>query len=494
MGTRVDKLSPLRHPVTIVARGRVAAAALSMAAILVGCSGGSASSPSLGPTQAVTSSPTTGLTATHAPSATPTSEDRIFTFDDGALTIIAPAGALAPGVDLVATALGPDDRPTELADVEFRGTFYRLEPDGLTFPEPIMVIRRVALADIGVAAPDAPLPIVTLALRTTDGSWSWLANQAFMSDGEYLYLSGEATHTSQVLGFGGSNRVELNGWALDDDGVAGIDLVADGVAVGRAFKGRWSVSAPIDAPAPPTINVATNPYVVSRELIERYEELFPQQFSEPFTHTGVLAGNVQVSNTPNWAELPADQRAGAFPSATQGFECAAPGPFNALASFEVSGLGAGSQLWNQLNLGEPSTTAMIPFQVSCSEPLPEVEIGAACVITVHTERGTYISYLRGLLELLVGSDGPALTGVEVTIEGANDDGPAIAEQLANNAWEFIGGLHGAGKKKLTQVLLHFSDGQTKDITADVVALIGGATLDVPFPAEPTFGTCPPGAL
>lgn len=377
--------------------------------------------------------------------------------------------------------------------MEFRGTFYRLEPDGLSFPEPITIIRRVALADIGVDTPGAPLPIVTLALRTTDGTWNWLANQAFLSDGEYLYLSGEATHSSQVLGFSGSNRVELAGWALDDDGVAGIDLLADGVAVGRAFHGRWSVSAPIDAPAPPTVNVA-NPYFVSGRLVERYQELFPQQFSEPFTHTGVLAGDAQVSNTPNWAELTADQRAAAFPSAVQGFQCTAPGHFNALAGFEVSDLGAGSPLWDQLNLDEPSTTAMIPFRVSCIEPLPEVEIGAVCVITVHTERGTYVSYLRGLLELLVGAGGPSLTGVEVTIEGANDDAPAIAKQLANNAWEFIGGLRGAGKKKLTQALLHFSDGQTKDITAEIVALIGGATLDVPFPAEPTFGTCPAGAL
>jgi hypothetical protein len=420
--------------------------------------------------------------------------ERVFSFDDGALTILAPPGALEPGAELVASARGPDDRPPELADIDFRGTFYRLEPDGLTFPEPITIIRRVALADLGVDEPDAPLPIITVALRTTDGSWSWLENQTLLSDGEYLYLSGEATHTSQVLGFGGSNNVTLAGWALEGDEVRSIDVLVDGVHVGRPFSGRWAVSAPLNASAPPTIS-PTNWSDVSPALRQHYEQqVFPAQFQVPSTGTGLLAEGAQISNSPDWPKLPTDQRGAAFPSVVQSFQCTEPGHFDTVTGFQVSGLGAGSQLWDRLNLDPPSTMVVLPVAGECVEPVdPGVEVGAFCLITVHTATGPFVSYMRGLVELIERLGWP-VSGLEVTLSGANDGEPARAERRADNVWEFTSGLHNAGAKKVEKVLVHFTNGVTRDITQQVIQSLGGDSIDVPFPAEPTFGTCPAGAL
>ena len=409
----------------------------------------------------------------------------MFTFDDGALTIVVPPGALAADVDMLATALGPEDRPEELSDVQMSGTFYRLEPDGLTFPVPVTIIRRVALSDLGLAAGD-PLPVVTLALRTTDGAWSWLDSQSEISDGEYLYLSGEASHTSRVLGFGGSNDIDVS-W----DGVSPGPDGALRLAEGGRFILNSQTTTPVDAPRPPTLN-KLNPYAVSAELVERYEQLFPQSF-EPFTNTGVLAGDAQIDNPVGWSAMTSEQRAASYPSYSQPFQCNTTGHFYTVVGYEVVDVGAGSALWDRLGLEPPSTRALFPVGGDCLAQAPGVEVGAACMITIHTARGTYVSYLRGLIELIEGAGGPTVTGIEVTLGGANDGEPAIAKQKPGGVWEFIEGLHSAGNKKIEKVLVHLASGETQDITDVVKVLFGGDTISVPYPAQPTFGTCPKGA-
>jgi hypothetical protein len=283
------------------------------------------------------------------------------------------------------------------------------------------------------------------------------------------------------------------GWALGDGEVVSTDVLVDGVPVGRSFRGQWSVSARLDAPSPPTINVA-NPFEVSPALIQRYDELFPEQFDEPFVHNPVLSRGAEVNNAANWQALTPDERRSAFPTGQHLFECSTPGPFNTAVGFEVGGLGAGSPLWTRLSLEPPSTMVVLPVAGECVEPVDiGVEVGAVCLVTVHTARGTYVSYMRGLIEFIESLGGPKIEGVEVTLGGANDGKPATGEVRSGNVWEFISGLHNAGPKKIEKVLATLSGGQTVDVTAMVVALLGTDTIDVPFPGEPTFGTCPKGA-
>ncbi len=477
-----------------------------LAGLLVGCSAAPAvtpaatqmPSPAPTPTDTPASTPTAELTSgpTSEPISTPTAsapasasaaEERVFTFDDGALTIIAPAGALSAEVNLVATQMSAADRPAELSDVPMSGTFYRLEPDGLSFPEPLTIIRRVSLAEAGID-PGGPLPIVSLALRTTDGNWNWLANQTEISDGEYLYISGEASHTSQMLGFGGVDRFSV-GW----DAVQ-LDKNADlKVSLGSSFTLNSTVDAPLDAPAPPVIN-ELDPNAAASALIGRYGDFYPN-FSEPFTHTGVLAQVPQIKNPTGWDSQPNDWRASNLPTFSQGFTCTKVGHFYTVVGYEVVDAGAGNALWNRLDLPAPSTAVFTPLRGNCLEQAapPAVEVGAACVITVHTARGTFVSYMRGLIKLITDLGGPEISGIEITLDGANNNEPVSAQQVVNNGWQFIAGLHSAGKKKIKKVEITFADGQTQDVTALVTALLGGATLDVPFPAEPTFGTCPTGS-
>lgn len=458
-------------------------------AVVVGCSGTPAASPS--PTAAPIPSPTAAPTATPTapPTPSPTPAARTYTFDDGALTIEVPPGALPDGVELSATQRGPEDRPPELADVQIRGTFYSLEPDGLTFAQPLTITRRVAVADIGLDLATDGLPIITLALRTSDGQWEWLAEQAIGTDGDFIYISGKASHTSTLMGFGGTEFAQ-NAWTPP-----GLQ-----VPVGGTFALNGTVTAPLEAPSPPVVgDLHLGGWAAGTA------DPWPIMLSggggvpgrEPFTHTGILSGQGEAFNSTGWDDLPPEQRGNAMPRIYQEVECVQPGEYPTFVGYEVVGLGAGSEFYARLDLDPPSTTLVVGGDLMCIEGTGAdiVTPTSGCLIVVHTARGTFISYLRLLIGFGVPQGSAEFRRVEVTIEGANDDEPVLAEPLADDLFDYelyeaLLGLRGAGPKTLKELLVTDSDGMVHDLTSDLASLVGGSTFDVPFPGEPTFGTCP----
>ena len=342
--------------------------------MMVGCSGVPAVSPSPSPAPSSPSpSPAPSITASPSPTTTPTAQ--VYTFDDGALTIEVPPGALPDGVQLVATQRGPEDRPPELADIQMSGTFYSLEPDGLTFAQPITINRRVAVADTGVDIATKGLPLITLALRTSDGQWEWLAEQAITTDGEFIYIAGKASHTSQLFGFSAGNYAE-DEW----DGPQPVEVGIDGVVTHRA-----KFTAPLDAPTPPEISELDNDAIF--DLFQddfgtgaAYQVL---PYGEPFTHTGVLSGQTDVFNSTGWSDLPENRRSDAMPQAFQQFSCLELGTFFTPVGYEVVGLGAGNSFYrDQLGLGAASTTVFFGTEVTCIDGEP----GIADEVTLQPDR------------------------------------------------------------------------------------------------------------
>jgi len=482
-----------------VFRHRVGGAVLT-AALLVGCSGGPAVSPT--PAEPVTSqSPTPVATSTTAPTATaappatatpaaPTAaasaslatstppQAQTLTFDDGALTIDVPAGALPPGVELSAVARGPDERPPELAEVSMTSNFYQLEPDGLTFAEPVTITRRVAWADLAMD-PDADgLPIINLALRTTEGAWNWLDDQSITADRTYIYVSGKASHTSRVLGFGGANRVQAD-WST---GTRWGDYSAvEAVPVDRTFALHATITAPLDAPTPPMIGPG-----------------------DPFPSDGLSLEQSQIINSPGWADLTQNRRSDAFPQAFADFKCTKPTQEYVVIGYEVVNIGAGSQLWSTLSLDPPSTMVNFGTGIECtpgsagqspsasvgSSPPASIDVStptSGCVIVIHTALGDFVSHLK--MELGFG-DAAALRKIEVTIKGANNGQPVVQEATGERIQSILLGISQAGPKVLQSVKVTTADGMTHDVTAFVASLLGGAKMDVRYPQQDTFGICP----
>jgi hypothetical protein len=348
----------------------------------------------------------------------------------------------------------------------------------------VTITRRVAVADTGVDIAAQGLPIITLALRTSDGEWEWLAEQAITTDGEFIYIAGKASHTSTVIGFSAGNYAQSE-WTPP-----GLQVPIDGM-----FTHHATFTVPLDAPTSPEAFALDNDAVF--DLFQddfgtgaAYQAL---PYDEPFTHTGVLSGQTDVFNSIGWSDLPENRRGDAMPQAFQEFSCAQAGLFFTPVGYEIVGLGAGNSFYrDQLGLGEASTTVFFGDHVTCIEgtgadiPTPT----SGCLIVVHTARGTFISYLR---LLLLFDSGFELRRVEVTIEGANDDEPVLAEpSLSDNLYEVLLGLREAGEKELVEVVVTTFDGADHYITDKVAELLGGSTLNVPFPGEPTYGTCPPG--
>ena len=446
----------------MITRSRALAAL--MLALTVGCTGAPVASttPTGAPTVSPTTPPTEAPTASPSPTVTlpptpsPTPEAELLIFDDGALTIEVPFGAVPAGVELNAIQRGPEEAPPELAEIEFRGTFYSLEPDGLTFAPPLRVTRRVAVADLGFDVEQLGMPIVNLALRDSEANWQWLPNQAQIIDDEFLYVSADLTHTSTLVGFGGNHfaRPEYTPPELQ-------------IPVGSSWELDVILNGPITAPAPP----------------QWYD-------AEPFTHTGVLAHDPVVFHSPEWVNLEPLDRVQEMPAISQQFDCLQPGTFYTIVGYEYT-QAPGNLFYSHLGLDPPGGVARFDANVECliagaspSVALPP-DVTGACIITVHTPRGTFVSYLRGLIAF-----GQEIRAVDVTISGANDDEPVSGALTEEDVYEFLSGLRGSGKKTLQQVLVTMPDGTQHDVRNLVAAYIGGAAFEVPFPGEPTFGQCP----
>lgn len=121
--------------------------------------------------------------------------------EDGELAITA-STAVAEEFDLEIVLLDPADWPEEVAGGEnLPGVkVYDLLPDGATFDEPVVVTRKLDLAnfaDLDLGPFDAPL--VTMVTRGDDGVYELLSDLTATRIGSSLFVSGATTHFTELL-------------------------------------------------------------------------------------------------------------------------------------------------------------------------------------------------------------------------------------------------------------------------------------------------------
>lgn len=130
------------------------------------------------------------------------------------------------------------------------------------------------------------------------------------------------------------------------------------------------------------------------------------------------------------------------------------------------------------------TVAPTPTPAASPSASPGSAVAGACVRVVHQAVGDFISYLDWYVYLFEED----IAYLEVVVEGANNDEPAVLEfDSPSGAYHGILGLHGTGDKEIVSATLVLVDGTEIDVTDDLADALGGKRFRVRFPQEDRFG-------
>lgn len=166
---------------------------------------------------------------------------------DGALTVEVPAGALDEDTEVRIVRLHPVDWPEELTDeTPALGRVYDLQPDGLTFNQPVTVTRRISAEDADIDLEEGT-PLVLPASRSDDGEWELLENMELWTDDSVIVVQAQASHFSQQAAFRGKVSV-----SLDRHHVSA--LVGDRWTVGATVSADDDMAEEIDVELMPYLN------------------------------------------------------------------------------------------------------------------------------------------------------------------------------------------------------------------------------------------------
>ncbi len=274
--------------------------------------------PTSSPTEQATPSPTPEV-ATNPPSPTPVVVDREYVSDDGQLTLLVPADAIADDLDLTAFARGQRDLPLELAGVEVRNAFYEIGPAGVEFAAPVRVERAARLKDLDIDLSTDGLPLLVPALRSSAAVWTWLDSPDLSVADRTLVVSGDAASVGLLFAFGGRASTTLQ-WSVPDRVVP----------IGSTFTLLVKLAAPEEEGDPAVLGSIA-----------------------PVAAPGIVEA-VSTSDSDGVA-------------AVQEFRCVAAGEAPIGVSYSVSNLFADSALFGQFGLGPASTSVTVTETVKCRD-------------------------------------------------------------------------------------------------------------------------------
>jgi hypothetical protein len=157
------------------------------------------------PLAAPTPTPATRETASPVPTPVPTPVT--ITSDDGKATLTIPAAESGPAITI--TAQPPSAFPPELRGFPSTSGFYALEPADRQLAEPGTFQLTIDLPPAGIDPDTQGFPVIVLAHRASDGTWSWLDDQE-VSTGTGFTLTDTGTLTSMggIFGLGGTTFVK----------------------------------------------------------------------------------------------------------------------------------------------------------------------------------------------------------------------------------------------------------------------------------------------
>lgn len=138
----------------------------------------------------------------------------------------------------------------------------------------------------------------------------------------------------------------------------------------------------------------------------------------------------------------------------------------------------------------PPTESVVPTAAQSIAPPTEVAVATlegACIQVHHIKLGNFVSYL----DVAMLWSGLSFDHLEATILGANDDKPGpLAYEPATGEWRGLFGLHEPGVVTITKVVAVLADGSTIDVTQDLIDFLATDALQVRYPQEDSFGSCP----
>jgi hypothetical protein len=162
-----------------------------------------------------TASPTT--TGVPSPSATPTAtasptpDFRTVRSDDGRAFLFIPLDSAPADAPIALTARTQADAPPELEGITFRSAFYRITPMDQAFTGEVGFGRLIDVGEQGLDPDEVGYSVTSLALRTYDGTWSWLGGQGSLIGGTagtspetQVQQKGSLMHVGEVFGVGGT--------------------------------------------------------------------------------------------------------------------------------------------------------------------------------------------------------------------------------------------------------------------------------------------------
>jgi hypothetical protein len=148
------------------------------------------------------------------------------TSQDGALKIEIPPGALSKDTEISIRAVPGEDLPDELAELEGVESGYLLEPDGLTFNEPVIVTWEIDSADLVSEGGFHAQALVSWSEQAGLEPLNELSTEVSLNENRAI-LSGALDHFS---------------WITREDGALQVTLVevADEQLVGTSFNAKVS--------------------------------------------------------------------------------------------------------------------------------------------------------------------------------------------------------------------------------------------------------------
>jgi hypothetical protein len=148
------------------------------------------------------------------------------TSQDGALKIEIPPGALNEDVEISIRAIPKEDLPDELVELEGADDGYLLEPDGLTFEDPIVVTWEIESADLFVEGQEGLHAQAMISWSEQAGLEPLEALSTEVSlDSSTATLRGEMDHFSWITRDEGALEVTLV--EVNDDQIVGTSFNAN---------------------------------------------------------------------------------------------------------------------------------------------------------------------------------------------------------------------------------------------------------------------------
>jgi hypothetical protein len=168
------------------------------------------------------------------------------------VTLEVPVSLIPPGVTISVEDRPLEDAPRDVRDAGVRQAFHVLEPQALTFAQPVRV--TVTMPRSAFTRPDGSLAITFLALRSAEGDWQWLADSKVTVTADAVTLSGLTTYLGSL--FIWSDLTNLDGIRSD----------LSPQAIGAPFTAVVSLRPQIARPNPVSI-VGTPSFVVDNPAV-----------------------------------------------------------------------------------------------------------------------------------------------------------------------------------------------------------------------------------